>query len=165
MTLNLGVRWFYIPHFYSEGFTGWYARPYNPSQAVTVNPNGNIISSSGNLLNGIVYPGKSGIPRSFTQTHWDTFAPRLGFAWDPRGDSKTAIRGGFGMGYYRVEANDMYNMIGNPPYPGSPRIFPRPLTIRAEASASVPVSIYTLDPIYKVPTAYNWSFGVQRSLT
>ncbi len=166
LTLNLGVRWFYIPHFYSEGVTGWYASQYNPSQAVTVNPDGNIVSGSGNLLNGIVYPGKSGIPRSFTQTHWDTFAPRLGFAWDPRGDSKTAIRGGFGMGYSRVEANDIYNMIGNPPYSELPTYFSPPFNNPgSEAPGSVPVAIYTLDPVYKVPTAYNWSFGVQRSLT
>lgn len=166
LTLNLGVRWFYIPHFYSDGVTGWYASQYNPNQAPTVTPEGNIIPDSGNLLNGIVYPGKNGVPRSFTKTHWDNFAPRFGFAWDPRGDSKTAIRGGFGMGYSRVEANDIYSMIGNPPISGLPTYFSPPFdNPSAVASASVPVSIVTLNPIYKVPTAYNWSFGVQRSLT
>lgn len=166
LTLNLGVRWFYIPHFYSDGVTGWYASQYNPSQAVTVTPAGNIIPGSGNLLNGIVYPGKNGVPRSFTRTHWDTFAPRFGFAWDPRGDAKTAIRGGFGMGYSRIEANDIYDMISNPPISALPTYFSPPFNSpSAVASASVPEAINTLDPVYKVPTNYNWSFGVQRALT
>ncbi|HEX6881187.1 MAG TPA: TonB-dependent receptor [Terriglobales bacterium] len=35
-----------------------------------------------------------GIPRDY-----NNFAPRIGLAWDPRGDGKTVIRGSFGMFY------------------------------------------------------------------
>ncbi|MBI4482184.1 MAG: TonB-dependent receptor [Acidobacteria bacterium] len=36
---------------------------------------------------------------SFFETDKNTFAPRLGFAWDPLGDGKTSVRSGFGIFY------------------------------------------------------------------
>src|SRR5581483_11852243 len=33
------------------------------------------------------------------------FAPRIGFAWSPRGDSRTSIRGGFGVYYTQIQSN------------------------------------------------------------
>ena len=33
------------------------------------------------------------------------FAPRLGFGWNPHGDSKTAVRGGYGFYYTQLRAN------------------------------------------------------------
>ena len=33
------------------------------------------------------------------------FAPRIGFGWNPRGDSKLAIRGGYGMYYTQIRSN------------------------------------------------------------
>ena len=34
------------------------------------------------------------------------FAPRVGFGWHPNGDSRTAIRGGYGVYYTQVRSND-----------------------------------------------------------
>jgi hypothetical protein len=42
--------------------------------------------------------------QSFTDSRKD-FAPRIGFAWSPRGDSKTVIRGGFGIYYSQIVDN------------------------------------------------------------
>src|SRR2546426_4592505 len=167
LTLNLGVRWFYIPHVYSDALSEFLASHYDPAQAPTVTPGGVILANSGNLLNGIVIAGKNGIPRGFVQNHWDTFAPRLGFAWDPTGRGKTAIRGGYGVGYYRIEGNDVYRMVGNPPFSKEATFFNPPFNDPAAGAAAplTPLALSGLDPVYKIPMAQNWSFGIQQELT
>jgi hypothetical protein len=43
------------------------------------------------------------------------FAPKVGFAYDVRGDGKTVVRGGFSMSYERNFGNVTFNVIQNPP--------------------------------------------------
>ncbi|MBI4482457.1 MAG: TonB-dependent receptor [Acidobacteria bacterium] len=59
------------------------------------------------------------------------FAPRFGLAWDPLGDGKTSLRGGFGLFYNGIKANEIRTsyadlppftlnaQISNPPFPNA----------------------------------------------
>ena len=46
----------------------------------------------------------------------NNFAPRIGFAWDPGGNGKMSIRGGFGVAYQSGVYNPLANSRWNPPY-------------------------------------------------
>ena len=59
--------------------------------------------------------GKNGVPYATYNTTPLAFAPRLGFALDVFGNGKTAVRGGFGVFYDRLDGNQVYNMACNPP--------------------------------------------------
>jgi hypothetical protein len=48
---------------------------------------------------GVFFPGDAGVPEDGVRPNYNNFAPRVGFAYDVFGDSKTSVRGGFGMFY------------------------------------------------------------------
>ncbi len=61
---------------------------------------------------GMFFPGDPGVGRGIATTKYHHIAPRLGFAWDPWGDGKTAIRAGAGI-FYGATAGNEWNQPGN----------------------------------------------------
>ena len=95
------------------------------------------------------------------------FAPRFGFAYDPKGNGNTSIRGGFGMYYDQILLNQFLNLFDrNPPLwltvtLGTNAPFPHPL----DAALGAP-SFTLQDPLYKdfkTPYLYQYNLTVQHS--
>ncbi len=76
------------------------------------------------------------------------------------------LRGGYGIGYYRVEGNDIYGLVGNPPFANIISVFNPPLDdpSRGSIGADRPKNVVTIDPIYSVPMVQTYSFGVQHQI-
>jgi hypothetical protein len=189
LTINLGLRWEGLPHAYdSEGTSSnFYPSLYDPKQAATFlssgaldtngpgfsTVSGILLSNVKFYLNGVGLAGRNGIPKGLVDNHWDTFAPRIGFALDLTGRQKTVLRGGAGMFYERIGGNEEYNMgQNNVPfaYQSAPTnvYFDNPATAyttgQTASAPYFPANITTVDRAYKIPTAVQWSLGIQHQL-
>ena len=167
LTLDLGLRWEYMPHVYVQNNQIAAFRPnlYNPSAAPQLNADGSIVPGTGNLLNGMAIAGKNGIPRGLVDNYSDLFAPRIGFAWQPLGREKSVIRGGFGVFYENIQGNDIYNVAPNPPFSSNTQIYTTNLTTPGGVPGTLfPINTQNYDPRYLQPTSDQWNLTFEQQL-
>jgi hypothetical protein len=67
---------------------------------------------------GFTYPGDEGFPngKAGMFTNWLNFAPRVGVAWDPKGDGRMSVRAGYGMNGEFVNGQFFINTANAPPW-------------------------------------------------
>jgi Carboxypeptidase regulatory-like domain/TonB-dependent Receptor Plug Domain len=134
----------------------------------------NLTSLDPRITNGLERCGVNGVPAGCMKSKWFNPAPRIGFAWDPRGDGKTSIRAGYGMFFHHGLGNEantgslegsaplVLDMTQNKPFtyeciggagPG------------CGASGAFPLNVTSIPTQSVWPYVQQWSFSVQRELT
>ena len=184
LTIEMGVRHSIWPPWHSRWGTLSMFHPdfYDPAKAAVVDRSGGFITS-GDPFNGIVLPGAGptgeglkrfpalaqfggyyhGLADGFSQTHWRVFQPRLGAAVAI--NTNTTLRAGFGAFANRTMINRDTALGGNAPFQLQQTVINGNVDAPAGATQRVfPFTMTIQDPVFKVPTAWNWNVTLARAL-
>ena len=170
ITINLGLRWEYFgpqanknPSLDSNFYLG------SGSNLELQSATGRVLQSTdpANPIGGL------------WQKEWHDFAPRVGFAWDVFGNGKTAVRGGYGLGYEPNFGNVTFNVIQNPPAYGVVALTAGadvptipittnnagPLAGSSGTKALGPVTLRAVNPNISMAYAHLWSGAIEHQFS
>jgi hypothetical protein len=180
VTINYGFRW----SFFRQPFAGdnqWANFSLaNWSQAeATANPsdacNGVVIvpgtspcaAAAANLAAlGISLPLSNGTPgpnRALVNNNNHTIAPRLGVAWDVKGDGKTAVRAGLGQFFQREPVGLLEQLAFSAPFAIS-ATDTRTLGTAQPLSSPQVSPTGSENPRGVIPNSWQWNLSVEREL-
>lgn len=167
LTLNYGLRWEpFLPQALNDGAV------YNFSMdAFRAGIRSQVYPDA---PPGLSYPGDPGFQgKTGVNKRWNQFAPRVGIAYDPRGNGMTSIRVSGGVAYDFPNLQIMSNPVAAPPFSGrvmtnGPVSFanpygnnPNPFPYTQGTFPNTPSSFVAQQPDAKGPTTYTWNFSVQ----
>ncbi|MBI4875321.1 MAG: carboxypeptidase regulatory-like domain-containing protein [Acidobacteria bacterium] len=192
LTLDFGLRFYWIqPIFDQDNLVSAFApERFDASKQVKlvapalvggrrvgVNPvNGEVLSAtfigaiapgSGDAANGLVTPSTDpSYPRALMKNRGVQYAPRIGFAYDPTGKGKTAIRAGFGIFYNRQNLDAVLNPFSTQaPLVQNPVIYFGTLsTLLSSTGVLFPQNILGMDRQGLIPSVMNFSFSIQQNI-
>ena len=145
---------------------------FNSAALPQTNPNQQLVAHSGYMT-----ASQAGLPQSLRFTYKGNVQPRLSFAYRPFNDTKTVVRGGFGVYTITNLGPLSFNNSGNPTsnvhtYTNTLNALGRPtIQFPNTAPPSVGVSYgggsldQGVDPNFRDPQANQFSLTVERQLT
>ena len=174
LTLSYGVRYSMLPPTYQPNGleTNFQPSLYDPTKPASDACNGLLTvpgkdpCGDANKQFGTTFSsGVAGPNKYLVNTNNHLFAPRVGIAYDVRGDGKTAVRAGYGM-FYQRERVSRYTLVANAPFAVTASNFSRPLggatpTSLGAGSAS-PSGGYDTSNV--VPVSMQYNLTVEQSI-
>jgi hypothetical protein len=180
VTINYGFRWSFLREPYS-GDNNWASfslAAWSPSRAaafpsdacngVVIVPGTSPCAAAASALAalGISLPlsnGTPGVNSALVNNNNHSIAPRLGVAWDVKGDGKTAVRAGIGQFFQREPVGLLEQLAFTSPFEISATDV-RTLTTPAPLSNPQVSPSGSENPRGVIPNSWQWNLSVEREI-
>jgi hypothetical protein len=180
VTVDLGVRYAFYPPVTDEAnlLSTFSIRAYNPARVPTFaypfEPDFPVlVVGTGDLFNGVYVAGKnSPYGRAIYAADTNNLQPRLGVAWDVRGDSRLLIRAGYGVYFDQAQVQALMEdaQIGSAPFSPTLAVLSNaPLSNPGAGTAlenayAAPPALYAVSDPFVAPRWQHWNIGIERRL-
>lgn len=119
------------------------------------------VPGTGDPFNGICRAGTC-VNKYLFQSQHPQWGPRFGIAWDITGRGNIVLRTGGGIYYDRIQGNRIFDSIANPPVVYTPTLQQNFVSAIDPKNVLIgPPSVVMADPTGKIPTTYQYQFGLQ----
>jgi hypothetical protein len=154
------------PVLYRQGSLNGKSAALNPitGQTTFASLIGTIIPGSGDPVDGMHIDGLTG-KSDFYSLPWLGLAPRLGFAWDPKGNGKMVIRASGGL-FYNRSTNNVPGS-GAPPVVYTPTLYYSTIATIPQAAATAVITPTNAAAIYgnqKLERTHQFNLTIQRDI-
>ena len=177
LTLNYGLRW-----------EPWFPVIVTNGAIMQFNLNRFLAGTKSTVFPtapaGVIYGGDPGYTDAGINKRWGKTAPRVGIAWDPKGDGKMTIRASYGMFFDYPNGQSYINMTISPPFGdetrtqaggarsldnpwnGFPGGNPFPIIPNSKNAVFVPFGPFlSVDPNLNNPSVNSWNLTIQKQIS
>ena len=121
---------------------------------------------------GLLFPGDHGVPAGLIPAEKTAFAPRVGLAWDVKGNAQWVVSTAYGIfcePYYTGQGGPLQAPVSAAPYLQTPQVnfpnFADPFNGENPFNGSFaqPMTLLTVDKNLRLPYAQDWNLNIQKS--
>ena len=175
VTVNAGLRW---EPFFSQNLTRG-ANTLFDRDLFRTNGRSTVFL---NAPAGLIYPGDAGFPpgTSGLEKKWTNFSPRVGLAWDVRGNGRMALRSSYALMYDYPGGEYFNNLAAAPPFGNRTLISdpaglfddpyrdvggnPHPILTGPDTLYPVGGTFSAMDPNINAPRVQSWNVSVEQQI-
>jgi len=166
LTFEYGFRWSFLRQSYvADNRTATFdpsaydpALGGDPCNDIRIVPGTDFCHAAGFL------GGAFGRNRALKENNNHAIVPRLGIAWDIRGNGKSSLRAGVGQFYQRERLSNQLHMPNNPPFSLFAASINRQLDVPISQTGGSGAPAFGIDPGTDLPNTWQWNLTYEREV-